>query len=162
MTTDLSFSLDCQIKELRGATIGAFWKLVKLLRKARRQKIWQKLGYDSWASYLAQPELSFRARTVDNYITVFNRFEEIHSPTGELSYSRARLIAPHINEDNKKELIEKAQLLSWSDLKTEILLLNGGEEPEETSRPPKPEFHWCNIHQKWSLTKAQLKQICIH
>lgn len=161
--TDISFQLDTKIKELRRNTVGAFWGLVELLRTARREKIWERLDYESWASYLAQPELSFYPRTVDNYITAFNRFEELgETRFRELSRTRAILIAPHLSQENADDLIGKAGSLSWSDLKTEVLLLRGGEEPDETGRPPKPQFHWCDKHQQWSLTKLQLKQVCIH
>jgi len=162
MATDLSFRLDTQIKELRLRGVVDHWKMVEMLRAARRGEIWKQIGYDTWASYLAQPEISLKQSTVDNYITVFNRFEEVNSPIGELAYSRARLIAPHITEANVEEMTEKAESLSWSDLRVEIKIMNGGKEPEETGRPAKPLFVWCAEHQKWSLTKLQLKSICIH
>ena len=160
---EVYYTLDNQIKQLRKNTVGAFWSLVELLRKARREKIWESLDYDSWASYLAQPELSFYPRTVDNYITALNRFEELgETRFRELSRTRAILIAPHLNPENSDDLIAKAGSLSWSDLKTEVDIMRGGEEPEETGRLAKPLFRWCNEHQKWSLTRLQLEHICVH
>ena len=161
MTTDIDFALDTRIKELRKVTVGAFWQLVELLRTARKREIWKKMGYDSWAAYLAQPELAFRKHTVDNYITAFNRFEELGLPTRvlKLPQSKARLIAPHLTKENAEELIEKAQALSWSDLRAEVGIISGGEEPDETGRPAKPKFVWDDWHQMWGLPKAWREKI---
>lgn len=165
MSSDIAFSLDVEIKRLRKHTVVSFWKLIALLKQARRMDIWEKLGYGSWSSYLAQPEISLKTSSVDNYITALNRFQELKLPESEYTQipkTKAVMIAPHLSEGDPKELIEQAKAMSWSDLKAEIGLLKGEEEPEETGRPRKPKIKWCDKHQKWSIKKEDLKSMCVH
>lgn len=114
------YTLDQRLKKIRRNTIAQFWEFVEMLREARKGKIWEKLDYDSWSAYLAQPELSLRENTVNNYITALNRFEEFSLPISVVPCSRAMLIAPKLTKGNAEELVLKAQELSWSDLRKEI------------------------------------------
>lgn len=161
MTNELAFSIDQKIKELRRETVIKFWELVETLRDGRQRKLWETMGYDSWGEYLAQPEIGMVAATVDNYITALNSGEK-HPRFRELSRTRAILIAPHLDDKNADELISKARELSWSDLRTEVSLLDGGKEPEETGRPAKPNFFWCEQHQRWGLSNLWRGKICWH
>jgi len=165
MTHDIAYSLDVEFKRIRNYTVGAFWKMISVAREIRRTDAWNQLGYESFAEYLAQPELSLKVSSINNYITALNRFEELGlSPESysKLPKTKARLIAPHLDKGDPRELLTQAQSLSWSDLKAEIKLLTDGEEPEETGRPAKPKIVWCDEHQKWWIKEEDLRKMCIH
>lgn len=107
--------------ELKKVAITSVWELAKTLKECREQKYWEALGYQSFASYLAQPELDLNEHTVNNWITILNRFEENRVVLPEvLDISKVALIAPHITPENADELITKAQTLSRSDLRAEL------------------------------------------
>ena len=44
----------------------SFWTLVEQLKIARENKIWTSLNYESWSSFLAQPEIDLHTGTFEN------------------------------------------------------------------------------------------------
>ena len=123
------FELDLLIKQLRFESHRNFGELVKNLKVARETKIWEELGYETWAAYLAQPDIDLQARTVDKYISIYNKIAENveHVQQLNLDIGKLAIIAPHINKDNAEELLKKAQALSRSDLYAEL----GNELPQK-------------------------------
>lgn len=108
------------IVELRKGIKRYFWILIKQLKLCRERKYWEVLGYETWASYLAQPEIDLSVHTVDTYITTYNRFDEIQLHPDGVDISKLSIIAPHVTQENATDLIEKAKTLSRIDLISEI------------------------------------------
>jgi hypothetical protein len=110
-----------------------FWALLKQLKDCRERRWWMVLGYESWKSYLALPEIDLAVQTVDNYLTVYNKLEQYHLLPLEvvndkekdfhstyIGVSKLAIVTPYMNEENAKELYEKARTLSRSDLIAEV------------------------------------------
>ena len=162
---ELAFTLHQRVKRLRETAVSSFWELIEMLMEVKQREYFKILGYDTFAAYLCQPELCMNPVTTEKYFVAYRKMLSLRVPVLELKRlprSKVSLIAPHLRDENAKELVELAQALSWSDLRAELKLRADGKEIDETGRPPKPSFVWCTKHQRWSLTQAQLKQICIH
>ncbi len=110
------------IVQLRSGIKEYFWLLIEQLKTCREQKYWQVLGYETWNSYLAIPEIDLSPKTVDNYITVLNRLTEndLLPPKG-VDVGKVAITAPHLTNENASELIAKAESLSRSDLIAEVI-----------------------------------------
>jgi N6-adenosine-specific RNA methylase IME4 len=112
------------IVSLRKNINTSFWQLVTELKRARDNRYWIVLGNDSWASYLAQPEIDLNEHTVDNYITAYNSIKQLNilPPAGafDIDISKLTAIAPYLTKENAEELILKAKTLSRSDLRDEM------------------------------------------
>lgn len=146
MVPTKAYQIDERIKELCVQTTSLFWELIATIKVFRDSRLWEELDYDSFSQYLAQPEVSLRESTVNDYIRVYDQLSLVDSVAQRIKYlprSKARLIAPQVNEENAEELVEKALTLSWSDLRKEV------QPPREIQLPTKPIIKWCETHQKW-------------
>jgi hypothetical protein len=128
-TTDQAHENYEYICKLRHSINNGFWILVEQLKKCREEKYWQTLGYETFASYLAQPEIDFNLRTVDNWITTYNHIKTYNLLTQygsiDMAVSRLAIVAPHLTKENAAELLYKAKTLSRKDLIAEVT----GKEP---------------------------------
>ena len=152
-SVDNAHDLDNVIKTLRQRTIKNLWGLIEYLQLARKQKIWEILNYDSWSAYLAQPEIDLASQTIDNYITILNRFKEQDLlPPAVVDITKLQALAPHINKENYDKLIEKAQNLSRTDLKEELVEMGYIEKPKtEEEQEAEPVLFTCpNCNFKFS------------
>jgi len=117
-----------EIVALRKAINNNFWTLVKKLKIARDNRHWTLLGYESWGSYLAQPDVDLNEHTVEDYIYIFNKISKYikssdmseHLLRFDIDIGKLKALAPIINETNAEELLEKAKTLSRSDLIKEV------------------------------------------
>lgn len=112
------------IVRLRKSINNNFWELVERLKTVRENRQWALLGHESWASYLAQPEVDFNQHTVDYWLTIFNSIKEYQLQwpdiVNDIDSSKLAIVAPYINKDNAEEMLLKAKNLSRSDLRKEI------------------------------------------
>ena len=135
--TDQAHQNYTQICSLRHSINNGFWILVEQLKQCRENRYWAALGYESFSSYLAQPEIDFHEHTVDNWITTYNHIKahNLLPPEGviDIAISKLSIIAPHLTEDNAEELLEKARTLSRRDLVASF-----------TNREPDP-IHACPL-----------------
>ena len=157
-----AFKLDQDIKILRGGTILDFWRMIHKLGFLREGRGWIALGHDSWASYLAQPEIDYSEGTVENYIECYIKiYNYIKNPpeSGKLTKidilkfdplllkfdsNRAKLLAPRATSENIQELISKAESLSYKDFEAEML-----DEKDKNSNSPS----WLRLYNIWSFGK---------
>ena len=139
ITTDTAHENYTKICSLRHSINNGFWVLVEELKKCRESKLWAVLGYDTFASYLAQPEIDFHEHTVDNWITTYNRIKEYHllpqCGSIEMAVSRLAIVAPHLTKENATDLLYKAKTLSRSDLIKEV---SGKDQPLK-------DYHLCPL-----------------
>lgn len=112
------------ICDLRKNINASFWQLVSELKKCRENRFWAVLGHETWASYLAQPEIDFNEHTVDYWLTIYNSIKEYQLQwpdiVNDIDQSKLAIIVPYINKDNAEDLLHKAKSLSRSDLRDEI------------------------------------------
>lgn len=164
LIVDTAFQLETEIKQLRYRTNSSFWQMIDRLAKAKEIKIWEKLGHESWASWLAQDGIDFNVGSVDRYLrgykAIRSRLTEAEAlPLFSISRSKVLMVANRLTPENSLELIEKARVLSYSDL---VLTVKELDNPSKDSRPPKPIFRWCKTHEKWCLVRGDISDICCH
>lgn len=162
LTPENAFKLDVEIKNLRHGNIIDFWKMVHKLGRMREYRGWTVLGYESWESYLAQPEISYQPKTVNNYLEAYiTIYKHIKNPMVQGKFdifnldpvlinfdqTRAQLLAPRISD----KLLEKAEHLSYSDFVKEIEALK-----PVIPTPPVPEgkFNVIYIDPPWQYDNS--------
>ena len=100
--------------------------LGKELYEMKENEEYEALGYETFESYLAMPELSFKRRTAYYLIEIYRTFVlELGygiEKLGEAEWSKLALILPKIRmqPNAHKEWFNKALALSKSDLALEI------------------------------------------
>ena len=161
LVANKAFLLETEIKQLRQLTNSSFWQMIDRLAKAKEMEIWEELGHDSWAAWLAQEGLDLRAATVDRYLRAFRAIksrvdEAVALPLFSISRSKVLMVANRLTPENSAELIEKARQLSYSDLKKEVSSVREADNP----RPKKPDFEWDEELKCWELIKGSLSSIC--
>jgi hypothetical protein len=131
------FELDQHVKLLRKATVRCFWRIIRILRLLKNERVWEKLGYSTWDAYLAQEDLSFKPATIEKYIATLTKIESlgIHfDQLKEIPRSKIRLIAPHLTRENVSDWLIKARAWSWADLYEELT----NELDADNGRSPRP------------------------
>ena len=122
---DRAFITDLHLRQLKVETNKNFLLMAKLLKQIRDEKFWQILEYESFESYIAQPELGFDRTSVYRFIGIHEKFiDELNVPPVELSkydYSKLDLIKPHITKENQEELLSLASGNSKSDLRESLI-----------------------------------------
>ena len=105
-----------------------FFIIGALLAEIHDNEYYKVMGYETFRSYLGDPDISLKYSTAYHAMKVVKKFDL--DETVGINYSKLIMIAPHVNEETKEELLEKAQALSQSDLRREIRLLKGEEDPD--------------------------------
>jgi N6-adenosine-specific RNA methylase IME4 len=121
-----------QIVILRKSINLNFWQLVERLKIARDNRQWVVLDCESWASYLAQPEIDLNEGTVNNYISIYDKLSKYIKTSDmcekllpfDIDIGKLALIAPKVTDENAEELLTKAKTLSRSDLRKELVIKN--------------------------------------
>lgn len=128
---DRAHELDKQLRSLTVMATEAFYRMGQIMKEIRDNQYFEVLDFDSFEAYFAQPELGFKKSSVYHAIKLVETFPA-YKEIADVSYGKLLMIAPHITESNKLDLIGKARSLSRSDLITEIRDLRGGGEPDVT------------------------------
>jgi len=130
-----------------------------LLKENVENKYWAGLGYDSFSDFIAQAGFSFTRRTAYNYIDLYDMFikwkinyEEFIS----VPYSKMLKIKDVIDEDNLKEWLAKAKVLSRTDLMLEI----GEDKYKGEEYKPMPKVYLCKDCKKWVID-CEPDELCI-
>ncbi len=96
----------------------------EVLYEIKKNQQYRLLGYDTFESYLASPELSFSRSAAFMMISIYQRFilELKVQPVGllEADISKLEVIRPYVTSSNVDELLNDAIALSRSDLKKNI------------------------------------------
>ncbi len=100
-----------------------FIELGKELAEFDEMQRWETLGYNSFAAYLADPDVDISARTAYRIIRVHKMIAEYEVPPPvaiDVGSTKLDMLASHVNEKNLEELLNKASALSRKDLKAEL------------------------------------------
>jgi len=129
LTPDKAYEIHTKIVSLANFTREQARRLVfemgKLLKVVKEKKLYEKLGYDTFASYVADPEIGLTEGNANHYIRVYETFiERLKIKEKELegiAFNRLLRLVPLLNEGKKpEEWLEKAKALSESDFIFEI------------------------------------------
>jgi hypothetical protein len=128
------------VLRLRGATDRIWLELGLLLKQVRDEELWRPLQFESFAAYLADPELSISHTAAYRVIAVAEGFQRhlTASPAGTtgigpdaiaaLGTHKAALLAPVVADCPPAEAAEwvaKAATLTTSDLRRELRRAQG-------------------------------------
>lgn len=129
-----------------------FYKLGAYLKQVRDFELYKEIGCESFEEYIGQPELSFKRSTVYSLIGVYEEFfseESNHldiENIEEIDYTKLDKIRRfhYLPKEQFEEWVEKARVLSLSDLIDEIKEVRG-EPVEEGSTPPKEVAQYIDV-----------------
>lgn len=125
LQSDKAFTIDLHLRQLKVETNKNFLLMAKLLKQVRDERLWKDLDYESFESYIAQPELGFDRTSVYRFIGIHEKFvDELKVPPVELQrydYSKLDVIKPHVTEKNKDKLLELVESNSRSDLRESLI-----------------------------------------
>ena len=112
-------------KELLGLAKSAtehFFRLGEIMKEIKDDELWRE-QYESFGAFYSDPDLGYKKSSVYHaikLIEMFPRWQEIADiPLGKLI-----MIAPHITETNREEIVSQARALSKSDLHHQLVLKN--------------------------------------
>jgi len=117
------------------------YQMGAILKKIRDEEAWKSLGYETFNSYFASPELGLKKTSVYRAIRlveVFPQFEEVK----DIPVSKLTTITPYLNETNKSELLLLAKSQSLGDLLHQL-----SEHQRQETEPkslPLPKIYICN------------------
>ena len=105
-----------------------FYKLGAYLKQIRDFELYKEIGCESFEEYIGQPELSFKRSTVYSLIGVYEEFFSEKSDhldienLEEIDFTKLDKIRQfrYLPKDQFSEWVEKARVLSLSDLIDEI------------------------------------------
>jgi len=126
------------IIETKKNLMGNFLKLAYLLKLAHDNRIFKKLGYETWEQYLSTPEISVSVSTACRLINIWEQFVEKYKiETTELigiDLSKLFEILPIIrglkDKEQVKDWLLKAKELGIQDLRTSKKEFFGGVDTE--------------------------------
>ncbi len=124
-----------RIVALRNVAEQTFIELGKELYWFEDEKQFLALGYPSFESYLADPEVDISRTTAFKLKRIYKRFElELECTAAVLlpaGADKLDVIRPHVDQGNAQEWIHKASALSRSDLRQEVRLAFDPPPPPE-------------------------------
>lgn len=109
-----------ELLELSVSATAHFFRLGEIMKEIRDKKLWADLGYHTFEAFFSDPELAYHKSSVYHAIHLVEVFPDWQDKTN-IAVSKLILIAPHVKEENKEELVEKARGLSKSDLEHELI-----------------------------------------
>lgn len=121
----LSFNLYQQTVKLIKTQRMLFLDLGFLLGQIKNEKLYLNMGeggFDSWKSFLSNPEINISPSTAEVYIRVYEFYinklqmpkeEVLEIPLVRLNAMKSKLEG--LNQEDRDELIEKAKTLSYND-----------------------------------------------
>jgi len=111
-----------ELSNLRVSALWHFYRMGELVREVRDEQYWEVLGYDSFESYLSDPDIAIPVSSAYHAIGVvetFPRYKEIEGLT--VRNTITILSAVRQKESKRERLVEMARTLSISDLRHELL-----------------------------------------
>lgn len=113
-----------RLKAIKFDTTNRFLEAAAILSELEAEGKWQDLGYDSWHSFVGDPELDLSTGYVSTAINIHRKFivefgvnpEEI----AEIGWGKVAMILPVVTRENLEELMEQAKGNSKSDLSKTI------------------------------------------
>ena len=123
-----------ELKEVRKYATVLFLEQGRLLTVIQSEKHYEMLGYETFTEYLGSPELSISERSAYRSMLAYRLKIEMGLDEGKMidaGISKLQMIAPHLEKDNKYELLNMATTLSRGDLRIRLgQMFNGDGEPE--------------------------------
>ncbi len=112
------------IVELRNLAVKTFLHIGERLHVFKEMRGWLVLGHPTFESYLADPDVDISRTLAFKLIRVHELFVDFFECPPDIllqaGYNKLELIGPHVHSLNVDEWVNKAAVLSRSDLREEI------------------------------------------
>ena len=133
---DVAYQTHARILELTAGMGYTIFELGKLFKQIRDEKLYKYLDASTFSEYCGFPEVKFARPTVYSFIKIYERYilklgrSEVEllgdgTPKSNGVGHRSLQIINPVVEDNPDEWIEKAKVLSESDLINEVRIAQG-------------------------------------
>jgi len=130
------FKIHQNIIETKHNITGNFIRLGYLLKLAQEEKLAQAMGYDTWAQYLATPEISISVSTASRLVNIWDILVLKHKFKTEgltaIDMSKLFEILPVVRQLKSKnevsDWLDKARELGMRDLRTEKISFQTGND----------------------------------
>lgn len=161
MTKSLSRAGD-RIHQLREELLGICqqanryaFRMGEILKEIRDKKLWEG-QYESFRAFYSDEEISLEESSVFRAIQLVERFPGLSERLAHVPVSKLYTIMPHVNKDNREQLIEMASSLSRSDL---IHQLQPGEKEKAIGDDlALPKIYRCNQCKR--IKGVSFSQLC--
>jgi len=124
ITSEYAYEVDVELKDIKKNLNYSFMGMGYYLHGIREKKLFELLDYESFNSYISQPELSIKRATAYKLIGIYETFSLKHGVSHErlldIDYGKLDMIRTQVDEDNLEDMLQKAESLSRSDLQTEV------------------------------------------
>lgn len=136
---EIAFTIHQEIVIIKKELAISFLELSKRLHLMFVHRHFIRLGYESWAEYLATPEITMSVGTASKLIGIYEELILKHgfskTQLREIEWSKLAEIIPIVRNIEKKSDIEdwikKAEVLSQRDLRMEVKELQSGIPSEK-------------------------------
>ena len=124
ITPQYAYSIDVDLKDIKKNLNYSFMAIGYYLHEIKDKKLYELLDYESFNSYISQPELAIKRSTAYKLIGIYEKFSLEHKVSHDrllgIDYAKLDMIRTKVDDENIDELLGKAESLSRSDLKAEI------------------------------------------
>lgn len=124
ITSDYAFEVDSELKDIKKNLNYSFMGMGYYLHEIKEKKLYELLDYESFNAYISQPELAIKRGTAYKLVGIYQTFSLEHKVSHErllnIDYSKLDAIRSQVDEDNLEDMLQKAEALSRSDLKSEV------------------------------------------
>ena len=122
-----------RIVALRNVAEETFLALGEDLYWFQKKRQWKQMGYQSFAAYIADPDVDLDQGVVSKLIQVYERFclmlTVSHGKLLPPGYKKLYMLRPYMTAANVEEWVATASTLSRSDLKLRLKAAFGKEPP---------------------------------
>ena len=118
---DEAFSNHQLIIKIKQSITKDFWNLAIMLKISRDRKYYRTLGYETFEEYLGTPEISLsRAyvyKLIKNYELWVQKYHVSPAKLQGIDSEKLYLVGTQITKTNYEEWLERAKVLSRSDIR---------------------------------------------
>ena len=154
------------LNQLKGLLIKQgllFLDTGRLLKVLRDEKLYLHLGYEGWLDFINSGEVTIRQSTIYAYISIYEMYVMKYGfppvSLAKIPWDKLHMALPAVrkskDKDEVEEWIEKARVLSRSDLAIEL----GEVEPLKRSNTRIVKMFKCKVCKKWRIDLDK-KEIC--
>ena len=150
-----AWDVHTDIVALRNLIVATFLQLGEALCRFKELRGWAKMGYPTFESYLADPDVDISRSRAYKLMAVHELFVEMFACASDTllaaGYNKLGLLVPHVHSQNVDEWVNKAAALSRSDLREELREAFGDDATPPLPTDYRTRYIWCKriLRQKY-------------
>ena len=163
-STSVAVQILNQLKSLLRKQGLLFLDIGRLLKIIRDEKYYLHLGHEKWLDFINSGEVTIKQSTIYAYISIYEmyvmKYGFLPLELAEIPWDKLHRVLPAVrkskNKDEVEEWVEKAKVLSRSDLAIEV----GEAEPIKRANIRIVKMFRCKKCGKWFLPGIDRKELC--